>query len=163
VPNRRQLAGALAVVVSYLAIALAGPTPTADALSCAEPEPPPLSTREMTLQGRTGVSGHPYLVLGRIRAIRDVRGAPDEGRAIARVVVRASPTLVTAGSVRIRFSDYGLGSAPAGFDQYERGERWAFVLSKHEDGMFTDDRPCGQTWSPWPEKFRNLIRLSRRV
>jgi hypothetical protein len=152
------------LVLACLATAMlvAGPEP-ALSTSCAE-DPDALTTREMIIRGRTGEEpAYPHLVLGRVRAILDVRGSPSRGAALARVAVRASIE-PTAGTIRVRFWVPGAGEPiTIGEPSYEVGERWVLVLHKHRDGTFSSDEPCGGSWQPWREKFRNLIRLSRRV
>jgi len=152
------------LVVACLAAAiLVTSSEPAMSTSCAE-DPDALSTREMIIRGRTGEEpAYPHLVLGRVRSIHDVRGSSSRGAALARLVVRASLE-ATAGPIRVRFRVPGIDEPiTIGDPSYEVGERWALVLHEHRDGTFSSDEPCGGSWQPWREKFRNLIRLSRRV
>jgi hypothetical protein len=151
------------VGASLAAAVLATSPDPALSTSCAD-DPDALTTREMIIRGRTGEEpAYPHLVLGRVRSIDDIRGGSSRGAALARLVVRASLE-ATAGTIRVRFRVPGIDEPiTIGDPRYGVGERWALVLHKHRDGTFSSDEPCGGSWQPWRDKFRNLIRLSRRV
>lgn len=157
--RRRRVVPALVFVMLTSGWALPAP---ASGLSCAAPEPPYLSIRQMIERATTGLGKYPILVLGRVQRVRDVEGDPDSGETVVRVVVRDSPVGSTAGHVRVQGSHQADGVS-SGLVELERGERWALVLQRRDDHTFKAFLTCGPSRQLGPQKMRNLLRLARHV
>ena len=75
---------------------------TTAALACPAPPPDTPTIREMIMRGSTEDEHFPLLLLGRVRATRDLRGGPN-GNAIARFRVIEDAIGRVPGFVRVRF------------------------------------------------------------
>lgn len=147
-----------AVIVAVLLVATVG------ALACPAPPPDTPTIRQMIVRGSTENDRLPLLVLGRVRATRDLRGGPN-GYAIARVRVVEDAIGGVPGVVHVRFyrpkpkdADDELISPHAVLD---RGERWALVSRRRADGIVEFDLRCSQSRSVGEARFRNLVHLAR--
>jgi len=142
-------------------VLLAGSTA---ALACPAPPPDAPTIRQMVVRGSTGNEHFPLLLLGRVRATRDLRGGPN-GYAIARLRVVEDAIGRVPASVRVRFyrpkpsdADGELISPHAVLD---RGDRWALVSRRRADGVVELVLRCSDSRSYEKTRFRNLVHLAR--
>lgn len=137
---------------------------TTAALACPAPPPDTPTIRQTIRRGSTETAHYPLLLLGRVRATRDLRGGPN-GYAIARVRVVEDAIGRVPGVVRVRFyrpkpkdADGELISPHA---VLEAGERWALVSRRRADGVVEFVLRCSDSRSYGSARFRNLVHLAR--
>ena len=155
-PLRTWLTGPLIV-----AVLLAGATA---ASACPMPPPDTPTIRQMIVRGSTEVESRPLLLLGRVRATRDIRGGP-KGYAIARFRVVEDAIGRVPNVVRVRFyvpkpKDEDTSSVSP-YRILERGDRWALVSRRRASGIVEFALTCSESRPFVETRFRNLVHLAR--
>ena len=149
-----------AVLVAFLvvpALVLQATPAVADCVA----DPDALSFRQMIDDGTTGESRFPILLLGIVRAHRDLGGDPDGGTTIARVQVVERPLGFAPSTARVRFWKAPPGVGVSANLELDVGRRYALVSRHRDDGTFGFDGACGESRRLNPERFRELVRYAR--
>lgn len=156
--TRRRLRLPLVVAAALVSSLL---TPAAGhALSCAA-DPDALTYRQMMRKNTTG-SGHSHMFLGKVIDIKDLKPGPG-GDKLAKLAVREGPVGRTPVIARVHFWVPGPGLDFPGNFVYRRHQFYVVIADRLKDGTFSDDQPCGQTWSVSRKRFWTLVKASHRI
>jgi hypothetical protein len=142
------------VAMLFFAIARA-PSASAD---CAY-NPNALSIRQMIVQGTTGNDRINVLLLGRVSALRDLRGDKG-GDTIAKLRVREHPVGLAPDRSNVRFWKPPPGESLSPNFEFHRGQHYAVVAHRRDSGVFIFS-VCEQTRELSRQRMWRLIHLFR--